>query len=471
MQHRLRHSASMGVTRAPKSDSPISGIRYWNTLKDDGNTVFWYKFDELSTITKDVDNKVSLWKDFMGSGRDLRQATAGKHPIWSADGITGDGIAQFMDTADFVLNQPESIYIIFKQLSWTSGDYIFDGTATVYGALLQAGTSSGFRASAGVSSETAMGLGLNELGIARVFFNGTNSKIQINNYKQQNWNCGVNNMGAFTLFARGNGTAAYSNIVVTDIIGRKVRDTDQNEIRIYNYLNALRGINKKDSYNSNSFDNGKLLITFDDGKKTLNDVGVPLMDSKGVKATMYLVSDWTGVDNTTITWEQALTLSNAGYDMQCHSKTHSQETTLTEAQLLAELNAVNDAFTTNGLSLPQHHAYPGGNYNASVQAIVATLRKTARITGTVSVVYPKSTRYDIPSISIDNIDDAGVIAVKAAMDNAMIWKSGITLYGHGVSIAGAQYEVPVAHLEEIIDYAQLIGMDIITTSQLYALLK
>jgi len=456
-----RHSLTVGGSAGRWSS-------YWNTLKDDGNTVFWYKFDELSTITKDVDNKVSLWKDFMGSGRDLRQATAGKHPIWSSDGITGDGIAQFMDTADFVLNQPECIYIVFKQLTWANGDYVFDGTATAYGALTQSTTSPGFKATAGTASPTILDLGLNELGIMRVFFNGANSKIQINNGEQINWNCGANNMSAFTLFARGNGTAAFSNILVTDVIGRKIRDTDQNEIRIYNYLNALRGINKKDNYNSNSFDKGKLLITFDDGRKTLNDLGLPILQSKGVKSTWYLVSDWVGVDNTTITWLQAKSIFDLGHDMQCHSKTHSQETTLTEAQLLVELNAVNNAFISNNLPSPNHHAYPGGNYNADVINAVKTLRTTARITGISSLVYPKSDKYQIQSISIDNIGD--LTTLKAAMDNAMIWKSAITLYGHGVSELGSQYEISTAKLTEIIDYAQLIGIDIITISELYALM-
>jgi peptidoglycan/xylan/chitin deacetylase (PgdA/CDA1 family) len=460
------------VARSVFGGSSSSWKSYWNKLSKDGYTWAWFDASDLTTITKDGSDLVSKWNDKLGSGHDLKQTTGSKQPKWDKDNLLFDGIGQFMLTDDDItgLIQPEFIYIVFKQVTWTVNDPIFDGTVTAYGELIQSSTTPGLKATAGTAS-SQKSLPIETYGIVRVLFNGASSKLQINNLVPLNWNCGANNMGCFTLGTRGATTTNYSNIQVKEIIIRTKADIDSDETIIYNYLNYKNKICSPEVANTNIFNNAKLILTFDDGKKTLIDNGLlALLQTYGVSATCYLVSDWMGVDNSTMTWANAQSFNTAGIDLQCHTKDHPNMTTLTDAQIQAQLQEVNTAFINNSLPIPLHIAYPGGAYNDSVKTSVATLRRTGRAEGTTYTVYPKSDKFVLPSMGIDNVADY-TVAIKAQIDQAVLWKTALILRGHGLSDLGDIYEVKKSTLSDIINYAQSVGMDIITITQLYALMK
>lgn len=205
----------------------------------DGNTVGWYIASDLTTITKDGANLVSRWNDKLGSGRDLLQAVVLNQPLWVLnDGILFDGIANFMKTASFTWDQPEFIYIVLKQVTWTNLDIIFDGNTGLSGAFEQyPSTPALITNNGGTLSPNNTNLPVNTFGIVRVLFNGVNSKIIVNDTLPVTGNFGVNNMSGFTLGTRGS-ISAYSNIQVKEIICRNVFDNESDETAIYNYLKS-----------------------------------------------------------------------------------------------------------------------------------------------------------------------------------------------------------------------------------------
>ena len=210
---------------------------------EDGNTVAWYLSDDLSTITKDGSDLVSVWADKLGSGHDLIQNTGINQPLWVLnDGILFDGIAQFMKTATFTFNQPEMIYIVFRQITWTNDDRVFDGDTTNSAAVYQSGTLPDVKLYAGSTSGANSDLIMGVFGIARVLFNGANSSFQINETPQIVGNFGLSNMGGFTLGSRGAHNIEWSNIQVKEIILRKIADSAQDEQDIYDYLAAKYSI-------------------------------------------------------------------------------------------------------------------------------------------------------------------------------------------------------------------------------------
>jgi peptidoglycan/xylan/chitin deacetylase (PgdA/CDA1 family) len=219
------------------------------------------------------------------------------------------------------------------------------------------------------------------------------------------------------------------------------------------------------------FDNGKLVITFDDVTDSEYLVAFPLLIAQGVQATFVIPTDQVG-NSERMTWANLIEMNAAGMDIQCHSKTHTDFTTLTQAQILAELVAVNTAFVSNGLAAPHHLAYPGGAFNDNVVSYIlaSALRQTARGVNPYTIIYPYSDKLRIGAYGIDNISDANVIALKLIFDAVKYYKSGLILYCHGVSPGGGTYVVSTAHLNELIDYAQSIGIDIVTISSLYALM-
>ncbi len=210
-------------------------------ILSDGNTVAW--FDYLENVTKDGSDFVSVWGDKSGNTNDLLQAVGTNQPLWvDGDGILFDGIDNFLKTVDFTYEQPEQIYIVLKQISWTASDVFFDGSTNDDGWVAQSGSSPDLKAYGGTVSSVNDNLVINTLGIIRVLFDGVSSKFQINNTTAITGDFGSLDMGGIALGSQGGGSAGFSNILVMEGIFRKIADVTQDEADIYNYLAAKYGI-------------------------------------------------------------------------------------------------------------------------------------------------------------------------------------------------------------------------------------
>ncbi|MFA6573714.1 MAG: polysaccharide deacetylase family protein [Patescibacteria group bacterium] len=241
-------------------------------------------------------------------------------------------------------------------------------------------------------------------------------------------------------------------------------------VYLMNYTKSTTWIESK--YN---FEQGLLIMTFDDNTSTQIDTAFPILTAKGAKATFYCASDWvTGIGGR-MSWANLITLHNAGMDIQCHSTDNTDLSTLTEAEIITRLQTVNAAFVANGLPTPRHISYPGGGYNATVRdaLINSGLRVTGRDTGsppTLDQQYRRSDKYTFEAQTLDEIDDAAIVTLKALMDTVVTNKSAIIIYTHGVTIDGVGYNVSTAHFEEILDYAIAAGLKVTTMSELYSLM-
>ncbi len=214
-------------------------------------------------------------------------------------------------------------------------------------------------------------------------------------------------------------------------------------------------------------DNGKLIITLDDGKESCFTVAYPLFVSKGVNATFYVTTGLVGTA-TYVSWANLQAMAAAGMDIQCHTTTATSLTTLSEAQIDTDLDAVNDAFVANSLPSPRHLAYPSGYYNDNVKAYVADWRDTGR-TVNWGYVLKGSDKF---ALNCNYTEAQGVLNVrvekaKVMLDNAKADCKAVMLLGHGI---GATSQISSAEYGEIIDYALSIGIDVITIAELYALL-
>ena len=220
--------------------SPFIGRRAagYPSVLNDGNTVGFY--DYLLGVTKDGSNLVSAWNSIIGANH-LLQATGTNQPLWTTDGVLFDGIDNFMKCVAFTWNQPEFIYMVVKQVTWTADRYILDGNLLNSGLVFQKATTPGLKAYAGTLSDQNNNLVVNTLGIVRVLFNGAGSKLQVNATAATTGNFGANNMGGFTLGASG-GNISWGNIQVKEIINRKVADAAGDEAAIYAYLKAKYGL-------------------------------------------------------------------------------------------------------------------------------------------------------------------------------------------------------------------------------------
>lgn len=210
-----------------------------------------------------------------------------------------------------------------------------------------------------------------------------------------------------------------------------------------------------------SFDSGKLILNLDDGGNS-QYVAYEDLVTQGEVGTFYIISNLIG-GATALSWVQLQTMYAAGMDIQCHTYDHPYLTSLSEAQVYAEYDNLDAQFVLNSLPEAGHTAYPYGAQNANVKTWTATRRLTARGVG-VGYVIPSSDKMALRTYSMDDTTDYD--ALKAAMLVGLQNKHAIMIYGHGIG----PEQIPRDRFNEVIDYAQSIGLDIITVSELYALM-
>lgn len=201
--------------------------------------VAWYRLGVGVTVTG---SGVSQWSDQSGNGNHLLQGTdANRPPLQVDNSILFGGVAHYLKTGAFTLNQPESVYILFRQITWTINEVIFDGNASNGGNLGQSATTPNIRLFAGTATTENTNLPLNTYGAVAGVFNGASSITRVNANAEVGGNCGASNMGGFTLGANGTPTV-FSNIQVKEVIVFPTAHDVATRTKILRYLARLGGV-------------------------------------------------------------------------------------------------------------------------------------------------------------------------------------------------------------------------------------
>ncbi len=139
-------------------------------------------------------------------------------------------------------------------------------------------------------------------------------------------------------------------------------------------------------------------ITFDDAYRSVRERALPVLAELGVPATVFAVSrlahdgapvhvasgDWDGTEHAdellSMTWEELVALAEEGWEIGSHTRSHAKLTTLSDAQLEAEL-AGSRADIEGALGRPcPSLAYPYGDFDARVSAAARAAGYTSAAT-------------------------------------------------------------------------------------------
>lgn len=213
-----------------------------------------------------------------------------------------------------------------------------------------------------------------------------------------------------------------------------------------------------------------ICITFDDGFLSDYDVAYADMTTKGLKGTSYINPARVGNENR-LTWGNAHTMINSGnWDIQCHGYNHEDLTSLTEAEIITNMEDVNDAFLAEGLGIPKHHALPFGYYSPEVMQAVKQYRDTIRHTGSRQYTGNSWGAFfttNVMAVVSDLQDAEHLDLVKIAVDRAIADKSILFLYGHRILVGAGQYQTDPTLFTDMTEYISAADITSMTVSELY----
>jgi len=65
-----------------------------------------------------------------------------------------------------------------------------------------------------------------------------------------------------------------------------------------------------------------VVITFDDGWRSMYDTVYPILKKYNFLATLFVYTDFIGKSKNALNWKQVQELSDNGFSIQCHTKSH-----------------------------------------------------------------------------------------------------------------------------------------------------
>lgn len=121
-----------------------------------------------------------------------------------------------------------------------------------------------------------------------------------------------------------------------------------------------------------------VVITFDDGWRSVYDIAWPILKKYGYPATLFVYTDLIVGSRETLSWEQVRELSRDGLDIQCHTKTHRYLGRKERKESFRDyFEAVRKEIVESSKILrkhtgrePKYLAYPYGDTNALVVAML-----------------------------------------------------------------------------------------------------
>jgi len=145
------------------------------------------------------------------------------------------------------------------------------------------------------------------------------------------------------------------------------------------------------------------------------------------------------------TWDPSL-----GWDFECHTNTHVNLKGSSEATIRAELEAANAAFIAHGYPVPQHTAYPFGNYDPTVETIVSQYRKTGRTVSGNMETYRVPNWYELKAAQLKR--NTRFPKLQAIVDQCIATNALLHIFTHDVAGKPSTWGAKTAVLILLLDY-------------------
>ncbi|MBD7912277.1 polysaccharide deacetylase family protein [Clostridium cibarium] len=162
--------------------------------------------------------------------------------------------------------------------------------------------------------------------------------------------------------------------------------------------------------------NKPVLLTFDDCTSDFYTNVYPVLKQYNMKATQFAVTNWIDTWGH-MTTNQLKIVSNNGIDIQNHTTTHSNLTSLTHNQKYDAINAATAKIRSITNKASTYCAYPYGSYDADTASILKSLgyKGGFKVGGGLST--DMNDKYGLPRTIILNGDNLNVFVRKLSTGN------------------------------------------------------
>lgn len=218
---------------------------------------------------------------------------------------------------------------------------------------------------------------------------------------------------------------------------------------------------------------GSIMLTFDDGSPSFYSAVYPLLVSKNIKATNYVITDKLDTEES-YTTEQAQEMYAAGVDIANHAD-HTDLTLFTLEEIKTKVLAAKAALDAAGMTRASAHvAYPFGFYNSTTKAAMRdagmiTARSTDDGYANLREVNEGGGIYAIP-VRPYILRSTTLAAAKAFVDTVKASNyHAVFLFHRILDTPEAAYDWATADLGALMDYINEQEVQTLTISQWYAL--
>ena len=123
-----------------------------------------------------------------------------------------------------------------------------------------------------------------------------------------------------------------------------------------------------------------LIITFDDGYEDNYSTALPLLEERGMKAEVYMVTNFIGLKGY-LTWEQLRDMQQRGIEIGCHTCDHLPLVGLSRAEQEAQVRLSKLLMEWNGIRTVFSFSYPNGRYNMEAAELLRESNYLTAVTG------------------------------------------------------------------------------------------
>ena len=123
-----------------------------------------------------------------------------------------------------------------------------------------------------------------------------------------------------------------------------------------------------------------IILTFDDGYEDNYTQMLPLLEARGMRAVVFVVTNDIGQPDY-LTWDELRDMSRRGIEIGSHTANHQPLTGMTAQERADEIHLSKLLLEWNGLPTVFSFSYPNGAYDAALPALLQENEYLAAVTG------------------------------------------------------------------------------------------